>query len=63
MTVTYYLEILSSWCHWAEPAWADLKRRYEGRVRFEWRIALMNPAISPRRRPNAAGSTTGAGER
>ncbi len=47
MTVTYYLEILSSWCHWAEPAWADLKRRYEGRVRFEWRIALMNPGDFP----------------
>jgi len=39
--ITYYLEVLSSWCHWAEPAWADLKQRYAGRVQFEWRIALM----------------------
>jgi predicted DsbA family dithiol-disulfide isomerase len=39
--VTYYLEILSSWCHWVEPAWADLKARYAGRAEFEWRIALM----------------------
>jgi len=47
MRITYYLEILSSWCHWAEPAWAELKRRYEGRVQFDWRIALMNPADFP----------------
>jgi len=26
--VTYYLEVISSWCYWAEPAWAELKRRY-----------------------------------
>lgn len=31
VTVTYYVEILSSWCHWAEPAWAELKQRYAGR--------------------------------
>lgn len=47
MRVTYYLEILSSWCHWAEPAWSELKARYAGRVRFEWRIALMRPADFP----------------
>lgn len=41
MKVTLYLEILSSWCHWAEPAWDELKRRYAGRVEFDWRIALM----------------------
>ena len=39
--VTYYLEVLSSWCHWVEPVWADLKARYAGRAEFEWRIALM----------------------
>jgi len=41
MKVTYYLEVLSSWCHWVEPVWADLKARYSGRAEFEWRIALM----------------------
>lgn len=41
MKVTYYLEIFSSWCTWAEPTWAELKRRYAGRVDFQWRIALM----------------------
>ncbi len=47
VTLTYYLEVLSSWCHWAEPAWADLKARYSGRVKFEWKIALMNPGDFP----------------
>jgi predicted DsbA family dithiol-disulfide isomerase len=39
--VTYYLEVMSSWCHWAEPAWKELKERYAGRVAFDWKIALM----------------------
>jgi predicted DsbA family dithiol-disulfide isomerase len=47
MKITYYLEVLSSWCHWAEPAWAELKTRYAGRVEFGWKIALMNPGDFP----------------
>ena len=39
--VTYYLEVVSSWCHWAEPAWAELKGRYAGQVEFVWKIAQM----------------------
>jgi predicted DsbA family dithiol-disulfide isomerase len=47
MKVTYYSEVLSSWCYWAEPMWAELKQRYTGRAEFEWKIALMNPADFP----------------
>lgn len=47
MKVTYYVEILSSWCSYVEPVWAELKRRYAGRAEFEWRIALMNPGDFP----------------
>jgi predicted DsbA family dithiol-disulfide isomerase len=47
MKVTYYVEILSSWCTWVEPTWAGLKQRYAGRAEFEWKIALMNPADFP----------------
>jgi predicted DsbA family dithiol-disulfide isomerase len=47
MKVTYYLEVLSSWCTWVEPVWADLKTRYAGRAEFEWKIALMNPGDFP----------------
>jgi predicted DsbA family dithiol-disulfide isomerase len=48
MKVTYYLEIFSSWCLWAEPMWAELKARYAPRgVEFEWKIARMNPENFP----------------
>ncbi len=47
MKVTYYVEVLSSWCHWVEPVWAELKARYAGRAQFEWRIALMRPEDFP----------------
>jgi predicted DsbA family dithiol-disulfide isomerase len=43
ITVTDYLDVISSWCFWSEPAWAELKKRYGGRVEFQWKIALMDP--------------------
>jgi predicted DsbA family dithiol-disulfide isomerase len=48
MKVTYYLEVISSWCYWAEPAWAGLKARYaSGGVEFGWKIALMRKEDYP----------------
>ena len=47
MKITYYLEVTSSWCFWVEPVWAELKRRYAGRVEFDWQIARMTPADFP----------------
>jgi predicted DsbA family dithiol-disulfide isomerase len=47
MKVTYYLEVLSSWCHWVDPVWAELQARYAGRAEFSWKIALMNPGDFP----------------
>ena len=47
MKITYYVEVLSSWCHWVEPVWAELKSRYAGRAEFEWKIALMSPGDFP----------------
>jgi predicted DsbA family dithiol-disulfide isomerase len=47
VTVTDYLEVVSSWCFWSEPTWAELKRRYQGRVDFRWKIALMDPTGLP----------------
>lgn len=41
--IVYYLDIVSSWCYWAEPAWAELKRRYHSApVEFSWEIALLD---------------------
>jgi predicted DsbA family dithiol-disulfide isomerase len=42
ITVTSYIDVVSSWCFWSEPTWAELKKRYEGRVEFQWKIALMD---------------------
>jgi predicted DsbA family dithiol-disulfide isomerase len=45
VTITYYLDIISSWCYWAEPAWAELKQRYADKpVEFAWKISLVKPA-------------------
>lgn len=46
--ITKYLDVTSSWCYWAEPAWADLKRRYAtAPVEFAWRIALLDQKALP----------------
>jgi predicted DsbA family dithiol-disulfide isomerase len=45
--ITYFLDVISSWCFWSEPAWAELKNRYEGKVDFEWKIALMDSTGLP----------------
>jgi len=47
LRVTYYLEVISSWCYWAEPAWTELKQRYAGSAQFGWKIALMPPEAYP----------------
>jgi predicted DsbA family dithiol-disulfide isomerase len=46
--VTYYLDVISSWCYWAEPAWLELKERYAGMpVQFDWKIALLDESGMP----------------
>src|SRR5438876_12300241 len=45
--VTDYLDVISSWCFWSEPTWAELRKRYEARVKFQWRVALMDPSGLP----------------
>jgi predicted DsbA family dithiol-disulfide isomerase len=50
---TYYLEVISSWCYWAEPAWAELKKRYADRVEFGWKIAQMPAEAYPTSRAQA----------
>jgi predicted DsbA family dithiol-disulfide isomerase len=47
LKITYYLDVASSWCFLAEPAWAALKARYTGRADFDWKIALMDVAGLP----------------
>jgi len=47
ITITYYLDVISSWCFWSEPTWAELKKRYAGQVEFQWKIALMDKSGLP----------------
>src|SRR5436190_838440 len=47
ITVTDYLDVVSSWCFWSETTWAELKKRYDGRAEFQWKIALMDPSGLP----------------
>jgi len=43
VNVLYYLDVVSSWCYWAEPAWAELKQHYaRAPVEFGWAIALLD---------------------
>jgi predicted DsbA family dithiol-disulfide isomerase len=47
ISVTNYIDVISSWCFWASPAWAELQSRYRDRVSFEWKIALMDESGMP----------------
>ena len=48
MKVTIYVDVISSWCFWAQPAWEELKKRYADRVDFAWKIALMDASGFPK---------------
>ena len=45
--ITYYLEVISSWCYWVEPVWKELKSRYSKDVTFDWKLALMDASGLP----------------
>jgi predicted DsbA family dithiol-disulfide isomerase len=47
LTMTNYLDVISSWCFWATPAWQELRASYADRVDFHWKIALMDKSGLP----------------
>ena len=52
--ITYYLDVTSSWCYWAEPAWTQLKKRCANApVEFEWQIALLDASSMSKSREQA----------
>jgi len=52
--ITYFLDLTSSWCYWAEPAWAELKRRYaKAPVEFDWQVALLDATSMSKSRSQA----------
>jgi predicted DsbA family dithiol-disulfide isomerase len=52
--ITYYLDVVSSWCYWAEPAWTELKQRYAQKpVEFSWKIAMLDESGMSKSRDQA----------
>lgn len=52
--ITYFLDLTSSWCYWAEPTWAELKRRYaKSSAGFDWQIALLDASGMSKSRTQA----------
>jgi predicted DsbA family dithiol-disulfide isomerase len=51
LKITYYLDVISSWCHWSEPTWALLKSRFGEEAEFQWKVALMDYSGMPKSRP------------
>ncbi len=54
ITATYYLDLVSSWCWYAEDMWTSLQEAYPEEVRFEWKIALIPPEGFPHSREEEA---------
>ncbi len=50
LKLTYYLDVVSSWCFYAEDTWAELKEFYEDLATFEWKVSLIPPAGLPKSR-------------
>ena len=49
--ISYYLDVISSWCYWAEPAWRELKQKYaKSPVEFDWVVALLDKSGIPKSR-------------
>lgn len=54
LKITYYLDVTSSWCYWAEPAWDSLKQRYANvPLEFDWQIALLDASSMSKSRAQA----------
>lgn len=53
LTVTLYLEVISSWCFHTEAAWDEVRLRFAGNATFDWRIALMELDAYPATRAQA----------
>jgi predicted DsbA family dithiol-disulfide isomerase len=52
--ITYYLDVISSWCYWAEPAWRELRQKYaKSPVEFNWVIALLDKSGMSKSRAQA----------
>lgn len=42
--LTYYLDVMSSWCFYCEPNLDRLRKRFGDRLSYDWRIAMVTEA-------------------
>ncbi len=47
VTMIYYMDVMSSWCTLAEPAVAEVRKRYGDDLAYEWRIAMVKDGDAP----------------
>ncbi len=48
--LVYYLDVMSSWCLYAEPNLEKLRHRYAPRLGYDWRISLITDLAGSRER-------------
>jgi predicted DsbA family dithiol-disulfide isomerase len=39
--LTYYLDVMSSWCFYVEPSLDRLRQAHGNRIKYDWRIAMV----------------------
>ncbi len=50
ITLTYYLDFVSSWCYYFEPVYAALQEEYRDQIAFDWQCSLIPPDALPQNR-------------
>lgn len=45
VTLVHYIDVMSSWCYYAEPHVERLRGKYGRRLSYEWRIALITEGM------------------
>ena len=51
MQLIYYMDVLSSWCYYAEPAIRRVRETFGDRLRYEWRIAWIDGGATVNYKP------------
>ena len=46
--ITYYLDVISSWCHYVEPVWKSLEETFGDVLEMDWQIALIPKSGLPK---------------
>ena len=53
--ITYYLDVISSWCHYFEPVWNELAESFGDKLERRWEITLIPESGLPNSREEEDG--------